>query len=115
MKEPRAVPDLEALTTSLQHSSGGIPSTESCAQIASMFSKLADAHRTYAKVADGLAQLSTVLNPSQYTMILRAAIMPTIQIVIPGNLVSPVSAPPLPLTAASTALGKFKIIKYTKH
>ena len=114
-KEPRAVPDLEALTASLQHSSGGIPSAESCAQIASVFSKLADAHRTYAEAADCLAQLSTVLNPSQYTMILRAAVMPTIQIVIPGNLVSPVSAPPPPPTAASTALGKFEIIKYTKH
>ena len=114
-KEPRTVPDLEALTASLQHSSGGLPSAESCAQIASMFSKLADAHRTYAEAADGLAQLSTVLNPSQYTMILRAAVMPAIHIVIPGNLVSPVSAPPPPLTAASTALGKFEIIKYTKH
>ena len=114
-KEPRTVPDLEALTASLQNSSGGLPSTESCAQIASMFSKLADAHRTYAEVADGLMQLSTVLNPSQYTMILRAAVMPTIQIVIPGNLVSPVSAPPPSPTAASTALGKFKIIKYMKH
>ena len=114
-KEPRTVLDLEELTASLQHSSGGLPSAESCAQIASMFSKLADVHRTYAEAADGLAQLSTVLNPSQYTMILRAAVMPTIQIVIPGNLVSPVSAPPPPPTAASTALGKFKIIKYTKH
>ena len=114
-KEPRTVLDLEALTESLQHSSGGIPSVESCAQIASMISKLADAHRTYAEAADGLAQLSIILNPSQYTMILRATIMPTIQIVIPGNLVSPVLAPPPPPTAASTALGKSEIIKYTKH
>ena len=48
-------------------------------------------------------------------MILRAGIMPTIQIVIPGNLISPVSAPPPPPTAASTALGKIEIIKYMKH
>ena len=41
--------------------------------------------------------------------------MPTIQIVVPGNLVSPVSAPPPPQTAASTALGKSEIVKYTKH
>ena len=113
-KEPRAVPDLEALTTSLQHSSGGLPSIESCAQIANIFSKLTDAHRTYAEAADGLAQLSTV-SPSQYTTILKVAVMPTIQIVIPGKLVSPVIAPPPPPTAASTALGKFEIIKYTKH
>ena len=114
-KEPRTVPDLEELTESLQQSSGGLPSVKSCAQIANVFSKLADAHRTYAEVADGLAQLSTILNPSQYTTILKAAVMPTIQIVIPGKLVSPVTAPPLPPTAASTALGKLEIIKYTKH
>ena len=41
--------------------------------------------------------------------------MPTIQIIIPGKLVSPVTAPPPPPTAASTALGKLEIIKYTKH
>ena len=114
-KEPRTVPDLDELTESLQQSSGGLPSVESCAQIASVFSKLADTHRTYAEAADGLAQLSTVLNPSQYTTILKAAVMPTIQIVILGKLISPVTAPPPPPTAASTALGKFEIIKYTKH
>ena len=114
-KEPRTVPDLEELTESLQQSSGRLPSVESCAQIASVFSKLADAHRTYAEAADGLAQLSIVLNPSQYTTILKAAVMPTIQIVIPGKLVSPVTVPPPPPTAASTALGKLEIIKYTKH
>ena len=114
-KEPRTVPELETLTESLKDSSGGLPSVEICAQIAGVFSKLADAHRTYTEAADGLAELSTVLNPSQYTMILRAAVMPTIQIVVPGNLVSPVSAPPPPPTAASTALGKSEIIKYAKH
>ena len=114
-KEPRTVPDLEELTESLQQSSRGLPSVKSCAQIASVFSKLADAHRTYAEAADGLAQLSTILNPSQYTTILKAAVMPTIQIIIPGKLISPVTAPPPPPTAASTALGKLKIIKYTKH
>ena len=41
--------------------------------------------------------------------------MPTIQIVVPGNLVSSVSAPPPPPTAASTALGKSEIIKYAKQ
>ena len=114
-KEPRTVLDLEELTESLQQSSGGLRSVKSCAQIANVFSKLADAHRTYAEAADGLAQLSTILNPSQYTTILKAAVMPTIQIVIPGKLVSPVTAPPPPPTAASTALGKLEIIKYTKH
>ena len=68
-KEPRTVPDLEELTSTLRQSEENLPSLESCAKIASVFSKLADAHRTYAEAADGLAQLSTVLNPSQYTTV----------------------------------------------
>ena len=91
-----------------------MPSVEICAQIRDIFSKLAAAHRAYAEVADGLAELSTELNPLHYTMMLTVAVMPTIQIVVPGNLVSPVSAPPPPPAAASTALGKSEIIKYTK-
>ena len=114
-KEPKTILDLEQLTETLKDSSGRLPSVKICAQIAGVFSKLADAHRTYAEAASGITELSTVLNPSQYTMILRAAVMPTIQIVVPGNLVSPVSAPPPPLTAASTPLGKSEIVKYTKH
>ena len=113
-KEPRTVPDLEELTSTLRQSEENLPSLESCAKIASVFSKLADTHRTYAEAADGLAQLSTVLNPSQYTTVLKAAVMPTIQIVIPGKLISPLTAPPPPPTAASTALGKQEIINYTK-
>ena len=114
-KEARKVPELETLTKALKDSSGALPSVDICAQIADVFSKLTAAHRTYAEVADSLTELSTVLNPSQYTVMLRAAIMPTIQIVVPGNLVSPVSAPPPPPTAASTAVGKSEIIKYAKQ
>ena len=114
-KETRKVPELETLTEALKDPSGTLPSVDICAKIAEVFSNLAAAHRTYAEVADGLAELSTVLNPSQYTVVLRAAVMPTIQILVPGNLVSPVSAPPPPPTAASTALGKSEIIKYTKQ
>ena len=62
----------------------------------------------------GIADLSTELTPPPYTMMLTAAVMPTIQVVIPGNLVSPVTASSLPQSAASTALGKSEIIKYTK-
>ena len=47
-------------------------------------------------------------------MMLTAAVMPTIQVVIPGNLVSPVAAPPPSQTAASTTLGRSEIATYTK-
>ena len=77
-KEARKVLELETLTEALKDPSGALPSVEICAQIANIFSKLAAAHRAYAEAADGLAELSTVLNPSQYTMMLRVAVMPTI-------------------------------------
>ena len=115
-KEARKVPDLETLTKALKdkHPSESLPSMQICAQIGDVFSKLAATHKAYGEAADGLAELSTVLTPTHYTMMLTAAVMPTIQVVIPGNLVSPVAAPPPPQAAASTALGRSEIIKYMK-
>ena len=115
-KEARKVLDLETFTKALKdkNPTESLPSVKICAQIGEVFSNLAAAHRAYAEAADSLAELSTELNPVQYTMMLTAAVMPTIQIVVPGNLVSPVSAPPLSPAAASTTLGKAEIIKYTK-
>ena len=115
-KEARKVPDLETFTKALKdkHPAKSLPSVEICAQIRDVFSKLAAAHKAYAEAADGIAELSTELTPPHYTMMLTAAVMPTIQVVIPGNLVSPVTAPPLPQAAASTVLGKSEILKYMK-
>ena len=48
-------------------------------------------------------------------MLLSAATLPAIQIVIPGQLLSPISTPPPPPSAASTTLGKKDIIDYTKR
>ena len=103
---------MKALTD--KHPSESLPSTDICAQIADVFSKLAGAHKAYGEALDGLTELSMVLTPLHYTMMLTAAVMPMIQDVIPGNLVSPVAAPPPPQAAASTALGRSEIIKYTK-
>ena len=115
-KEARKVPDLETLTKALKdkHPSESLPNMEICAKIGDVFSKLAAAHKACREAVDGLTELSTELTPPHYTMMLTAAVMPTIQVVIPGNLVSPVAAPPPPQTAASTMLGRSEIIKYTK-
>ena len=115
-KEARKVLDLETFTKALKdkHPAESLPSVEICPQIGDIFSKLAATHKAYAEAADGLAELSTELTPLHYTMMFTAAVMPTIQVVIPGNLVSPVTAPPPPPVAASTGLGKSEIIKYTK-
>ena len=111
-KEARKVPDLETFTKALKdkHPVESLPSVEICAQIGDVFSKLAAAHKAYAEAVDGIAELSTELTPPHYTMMFTAAVMPMIQVVIPGNLVSPVTAPPLPQAAASTALGKSEIL-----
>ena len=97
-KEARKVPDLETFTKALKdkHPAESLPSVEICAQIGNVFSKLAAAHKAYTEAADGLAELATELTPPHYTMMLTAAVMPTIQVVIPGNLVSPVTASPPP-------------------
>ena len=115
-KEARKIPNLETFTKALKdkNPTESLPSVEICAKIEDVFSKLAATHKAYADAADGLAELSTELTSPHYTMMLTAAVMPTIQVVVPRNLVSPVTAPPLPQAAASTALGKSEIIKYTK-
>ena len=87
-KEARKVLDLEMLTKALtdKHSSESLPCMEICAQIADVFSKLAATHKAYREAADSLAELSTVLTPPQYTMMLTTAVMPMIQVVIPETL-----------------------------
>ena len=86
----------------------------SCAKIGEVFNKIHCAHKAYAEAAEGLAELSTEVTPQQYTMLLTAAAMPTIQIIVPGQLISPLTAPPPPQYPASTALGRSEIIKFTK-
>ena len=115
-KEARKVLDLEMLTKALKdkHPSESLPNMEICAKIGDVFSKLAAAHKAYGEAVDSLTELSTELTPPHYTMMLTAVVMPTIQVVVPGNLVSPVAAPPPPQAAASIVLGRSEIIKYTK-
>ena len=69
----------------------------------------------YSQAASGIAELAGEITPEQMTMLLSAATLPAIQIVIPGQLLSPISTPPPPPSAASTTLGKKDIIDYTKR
>ena len=115
-KEARKVPDLEMITKTLKdkHPSESLPNIKICARIRDVFSKLAATHKAYGEAADGIAELSTELSPLHYSMMLTAAVMPMIQVVIPGNLVSPVAAPPPPQATASTVLGRSEIVTYKK-
>ena len=114
-KEARKVPDLEMITKVLKdkHPSESLPDIKICAKIRDVFSKLAAAHKAYGAV-DSIEELSTELSPPHYTMMLTVGVMPTIQVVIPGNLVSPVAAPPPPQAASSTTLARSEIVTYMK-
>ena len=87
---------------------------KTCSKIADVFSSLAAASKAYSEAASGIAELAGEINPDQMTMLLSTATLPAIQIVIPGQLLSPIHTPPPPPSAASTTLGKKDIIDYTK-
>ena len=82
--------------------------------IGNVFEKLSTANKAYAEAAELLADLSSLVTPEQYTMLLTATTTPVIQIVVPGQLLSPVSAWPPSPAPATTALGRSDIIKKTK-
>ena len=76
--------------------------------------KLAEAHKAYGKAAQGLAELASSVMPEQYTMLLVASAMPTIQLVVLGQLIGPLSPPQIHQTETSTAIGCAELIKYMK-
>ena len=110
------VPDLEAITTALKQRflKQSLPTKEVCAKIGDVFDKLHLACKVYATAASGLADLPTLVDPNQYTMILSAATLPMIQLVVPGNMVSPLTKPPPPQPEATTVTGRSEIITFTK-
>ena len=79
------------------------------------FLKLASTSKAYSEATSGIAELAGKMESDQMTMLLCAATLPAIQIVIPGQLLSPLATPPPPQSAASTTLGKRDIINYTKQ
>ena len=78
------------------------------------FFKLVEAHKAYGEVAHGLAELALSVMPEQYTMLLVASAMPTIQVVVPGQLMEPLSPPQIHQPKTLTAIGWAELIKYMK-
>ena len=115
-KEKTKVPDLETVTNTLMKKFPGqsLPDTSICEKIGDVFSQLSTAHKAYSKAAEGLAELSTLVMPEQYTMLLTATMTPAIQLIIPGQLMSPLSIPPPPQPSASTTVGHSEIMNFTK-
>ena len=114
--EKRTVPALDnilgAMTSHLTQQN--LPSTDICGLISNIFSDLSTAHGFQAKATQGIAELASLITPEQLTLILAAAIPPTIQLVLPPGTASPLSTPTPPPTTVATEAGRQDVIRYCK-
>ena len=105
--EKRMVPAFDnilgAMTSHLPQQN--LPSIKVCGLISNIFSDRSTAHGFQAKVAQGIAELASLITPEQMTLILAAAVPPTIQLVLPPGTTSPLSTPPPPPTTVATEAG----------
>ena len=116
IKEKRDVPTLETITGLMLDKipTQNMPNTAVCEKIGFIFSKLSEASKAYGKAAEVLAQVSADVSPEHYMLLLSATATPTIQIVVPPTMLSPVIAAPPPSPDASTTSGQTAIINATK-
>ena len=91
-----------------------LPNSQVCSLIADVFSDLTKAHSAQAQVAKGLADLATTVTPEQMTLILAAAVPPTLQLSLPAGTVSPLSAPPPQPVTTTTHEGCHDIVMFCK-
>ena len=116
IKEQRKVPELEhilgAMTGRLPQQK--LPSSEACGLIADIFSDLAKAHAAQAQAGKGLAKLATTVTPEQMTLLLAAAVPPTLQLSLPIGTISPLSAPPPQPATITTHEGCHDIMMFCK-
>ena len=110
------IPDLETVTSTMLQKFPGekLPTASTCEKIGNVFASLCTARTAYSEAAQGLAQLATLLTPEQYTLVLAATVTPSIQLIIPGQNISPLSTPPPPHQESQTAMGRAEIINFTK-
>ena len=103
-KKKCKVPDLETISSMFKDRcpSQNILDNEVCKQIA------------YGEAAEGMVDLASHITLEQYTVLLVASALPTIQVVVLGQMVGPLTAPPLQQPETSTAVGCAKLIKFTK-
>ena len=107
IKETRKVPALHnilgAMTSHLLLQD--MPSMEVHELISTIFSNLSEAHNFQVKATRSIADLATLMTPEQMTLILTAAVPPTLQLVLPPGTTSPLTTPPLPPATATTEAG----------
>ena len=116
LTEQRKVPALEqilgAMTARLPKQK--LPNSQVCGLIADVFSDLTKAYSAQAQAAKGLADLATTVTPEQMTLILAAAVPPTLQLSLPAGTVSPLSAPPPQPVTTMTREGRHDIVMFCK-
>ena len=91
-----------------------LPGKEACSLIAHIFLDLAEAHKFYASMAKGLADIAGLISPEQLTLILAAAVPPTLQLVLPPGQISPLSTLPPPPETSTTPTEQQELIKHCK-
>ena len=92
-----------------------LPGKEACSLIADIFSDLTEAHKFYAHTTKGLADIAGLVSPEQLTLILAAAVPPTLQLVMPPGQISLLSTPPPPPETSTTPTGRQEMIQYCKR
>ena len=77
-KDKTKVPDLKIITNALTKKFPGqsLPDTSTCKKIGEVFAQLSAANKAYSKAAEGLTELSTLITPDQFTMLLTATMTP---------------------------------------
>ena len=115
-KDKTKISNLETITQALTKKFPGesLPDASTCTKIGEVFSQLNAAHKAYSEAAEGLAELSTLMTPDQFTLLLTTTAIPAIQLIVPGHLMSPLSTPTPPEPQADTALGRSEIMNFTK-
>ena len=116
VKETRKVPTLEMITGAMtaRYPDQDLPNTAVCEKIGHIFLKLSEVNKAYGEAAEALVEISTEVSPQHYTLLLTAAMAPTIQIIVPPNMTSPVVAPPSPPPQTATPLGCTAIVDAMK-
>ena len=116
IKENRPVPALENILGSMVNRlpDQKLPDKDTCTLISTIFSDLAEAHKHYSNAARGIADIATLIALEQLTLVLAAAVPPTLQLVLPPGVVSPLSTPPPPPKPATTMVGRLEMVKYCK-
>ena len=116
VEEQCTIPELEnilgALTNKLPAQK--LPNKEVCEVIGAVFSDLAAAQLAQMRAAKGILDLAGLVTPEQFTLILAAAVPPTLHLVLPKGTSSLLAAPQPQPTKTDTAEDKKQIINYCK-